>query len=413
MKIWLITISAIIPKIEEGNKNRTSWLAEKLIQRGHDILWWNSAFSHQTRRFRDNLENEVTISHHYSMRFLYGIGYRKNVSIRRYIDHLILGWRFKNEAPLCEKPDVIVVSMPDHHLAYEAVAYAKKYNIPVIVDVRDPWPDSFVDRFKSPLLRKLCNLSLWRDKIKLRHLFKKADAIVSISSDLLQWALEKTDNSHTVNSNVFYLATTKKQELGETSIDFINQKIKLQPPNAFNVFFVGAFNNTFDPVLLVHASRLIKERYPSLKINFIIAGSGEKKNEVEQLTKEMDNIYLPGWLNSDQIAFFAQMSHIAIIPSNNNVFTFPNKAFSMIANSLPIINTVKGELENIIQARNIGVNIRPGDIEEIVKAVIYLHDNPTLVKEMQHNVLQFYNEFANPDVVYNAYADYVEKIASR
>jgi len=39
MNIWLITIGEILPIKEDTRKGRTAFLAEKLAERGHNVLW--------------------------------------------------------------------------------------------------------------------------------------------------------------------------------------------------------------------------------------------------------------------------------------------------------------------------------------------------------------------------------------
>ncbi len=51
VKVWLVKDGENLP-IQAGSrkKMRTWMLAERLVARGHSILWWSSTFSHQTRK---------------------------------------------------------------------------------------------------------------------------------------------------------------------------------------------------------------------------------------------------------------------------------------------------------------------------------------------------------------------------
>lgn len=46
MNIWFIQIGEILLLEEKARKMRTSLLAYKLVERGHNVLWWTSAFDH-------------------------------------------------------------------------------------------------------------------------------------------------------------------------------------------------------------------------------------------------------------------------------------------------------------------------------------------------------------------------------
>src|SRR5574341_243598 len=141
MNVWLIQIGETLPLVSNIRKLRTALLADKLITKGHSVLWWASAFDHLQKKWISKQETEVKISNNFTIKLLKGIGYKRNVSIRRFIDHRIIAKRFRELVSAESRPDIIVASLPSHDLAYEAVMYANKNNIPIIVDIRDPWPD--------------------------------------------------------------------------------------------------------------------------------------------------------------------------------------------------------------------------------------------------------------------------------
>lgn len=46
MNIWLIQTGEPVPVGDNIKKMRTAILADKLVERGHSVLWWVSAFDH-------------------------------------------------------------------------------------------------------------------------------------------------------------------------------------------------------------------------------------------------------------------------------------------------------------------------------------------------------------------------------
>ena len=83
---------------------------------------------------------------------------QKHVGIARIINHRLLGVNFTDYASKQLQPDVIHVGNIPIELAYAVVKYAKLYSIPVIVDIRDLWPDIF-DFIPYPLNGCVLNLS--------------------------------------------------------------------------------------------------------------------------------------------------------------------------------------------------------------------------------------------------------------
>jgi len=50
MNIWLMQTGEPLPIRNGIRKMRTAVLADKLLERGHKILWWASAFEHQQKK---------------------------------------------------------------------------------------------------------------------------------------------------------------------------------------------------------------------------------------------------------------------------------------------------------------------------------------------------------------------------
>ena len=91
MKIWIVTIGEPIP-IEENKLrlHRTGILFESLYSRTNNkIVWWTSNYNHFLKKqFSD--KNQILLNQNASIKLLKTPGYKKNVSIRRFYDHLIL-----------------------------------------------------------------------------------------------------------------------------------------------------------------------------------------------------------------------------------------------------------------------------------------------------------------------------------
>ena len=204
MNIWLITIGEPLPLEPDVRKYRTAMLADKLIELGHTVRWWTGAFEHQRKVMQFTKDQEVSLSDRLALQVLRGCGYRRNVSLARYINHQIVALKFRIQSKKFAKPNVIIASMPDHLLAYEAARYARKNNIPFLVDIRDLWPDIFLDRFKKMGMYGLGKLVLTRDFMLLTSLLKSAYALTAVSRGYLQWGLDKVRRSQGPFDRVFY-----------------------------------------------------------------------------------------------------------------------------------------------------------------------------------------------------------------
>lgn len=83
---------------------------------------------------------------------MHGPGYSKNVSLSRVRHNRILARTFQKQ--ICQsqpQPDVLFACLPIPELAEKATLYGQERQIPVIVDVRDEWPDLYLTVFPPRL----------------------------------------------------------------------------------------------------------------------------------------------------------------------------------------------------------------------------------------------------------------------
>ena len=208
MNIWLVQTGEPLPLEDNIKKMRTAVLADELIKRGHSILWWTSAFDHFKKDWIFDKDTEVEIKEGLKIFALKGWGYKRNVSFSRIIDHRIVTRKFRRIIPKITKPDIILTSMPPHDLAYEAVKFAKSNKIPILVDIRDPWPDIFLNHTPA-ILRIFAKMLLYNDFKMIKKTMQLADGLIAVTDTFLEWGLKYAERDKILNDNVFYLGGKK------------------------------------------------------------------------------------------------------------------------------------------------------------------------------------------------------------
>ncbi len=405
MNIWLIQIGEILPLDKKEKKMRIALLADKLVERGHNVLWWTSAFDHFKKDWVFKEDTLIDIKERYKIYALKGIGYKKNISLSRFIDHRIIAWKFKRFAPKMPKPDVIVASMPPHDLACEAVMFAKKNNIPVLVDIRDPWPDIFLNHI--PLkFRGLAKIALYKDFRMIKKIMQMADGLIAVTNTFMEWGLNYAGREKNSFDRVFYLGYKKP------SISHISKaKERFLPifenlKDKFIVFFVGTIASYHNPSTLLK----VAERLSEHNIYFVIAGDGEFLRQLKKISTTLSNVFLTGWLNQDEIEFWLQQSKIGVCPTTKEIDLFPNKAFTYLSAGLPIISAFQGDLREIIEKYQIGFYYPPNDVDAIAECIMKLYNNPELYKKMSENAGRVFDEMFDADKIYTEYAEHIEKV---
>lgn len=404
MNIWLIQTGEPLPVNDSVRKMRTALLGDKLVERGHTVLWWASAFDHFKKNWVFKEDTELVIKERLRIIALKGIGYKKNISFSRFIDHRIIAKKFKNQAPKMPKPDIIIASMPPHDLAYKAIVFARENNIPILVDIRDEWPDLFLTTIPARY-HKVAKILLVNDFRMIKKTMHRADGLIAMIDSLLEWGLQYAGRSRTMQDAVFYLGS-KRNSHGSG----VSEKLKFLKAieHQFVVTFIGTFVTNNNPSIIIECAK----EFVGKDICFVLAGDGELFDEIKKKASESQNVFLPGWLNQAEIAALLQYSHVGICPAFQLRNAFPNKAFLYFSAGLPVISAFQGDLKEISEKKQIGFYYPPNDVNGLVECIKKLYDDRVLYKKISENVRRVFDELFEADKIYNEYSEHIERIAA-
>ncbi|MBA7499758.1 hypothetical protein ES704_02505 [subsurface metagenome] len=405
MNIWLIQIAEPLPIAIGVRKMRTALLADKLTGKGHDVLWWTSAFDHFKKKWIFRTDTELNVRNSFNIKALKGAGYKKNISFSRFVDHRIIARKFRRLAPEMPKPDIIITSMPPHNLAFEVVMFAKDNNIPVLVDIRDEWPDLFLN-YVPPRLQRFVKMALFREFSIIKKTMQSADGLIAMMNPLLEWGLNYAKRDKTWRDRVFYLG--HKRGICCTNNPDKMPKLVEDIRDRFVITFIGAFSHNNNPSILIDcAKELIDEN-----ICFVLAGDGDLFAEIKKKSSDLPNMILPGWLEQSEINTLLEYSDVGVCPTTRVRNAFPNKAFMYLSAGLPILSAWQGDLKKIIEEYQIGFYCPPNDVDALVNSIKKLYEDQELHRTMSNNALRVFDELFDADKIYNEYADHIEKIAS-
>ena len=124
---------------------RSMNLARALVEFGHEVVIWGSDFSHTEKQHFFGRHTTVTVEPGYRLQLVHSRGYQRNVSPARMLDHAQLAVALRRQMALQPVlPDVAVVGFPPIEPAYVATKWLTQRAVPVLLDVKDRWPDLFV-----------------------------------------------------------------------------------------------------------------------------------------------------------------------------------------------------------------------------------------------------------------------------
>jgi glycosyltransferase involved in cell wall biosynthesis len=412
MNVWLFTMSQ---RIHDAENTRTFLLARHLRTQGCEVTLWTSAFDHMKKEFRRRHGQVEVLPNGVRAIYLGGCGYRTNVSVRRYVDHWMIARRLSAVAATQPRPDVAVVSLPDHQLAHAAVSFLRRRRVPVVVDVRDQWPDIFLSVIRRPLVRFAARTLLWRDRRMVRRTIAQADATVSMMDSLLRWGCDLAARPAGERDRVFYLATNpalpRELPLDGVAAD-VRTALTRIGARPFHLF-VGTFGIYYNPLLLIAALREMRARGHQPRFDVVIGGTGTNFEEVKAAASEFPHVHLTGWLGKRDIDVLVSRAATGIIPCNLPIHAFPNKAFTYLSGGLPVISSVGGDLQDAVAQRRVGLDFPAGDAAALATCLTRLENDPALLASLSANAAQFFAAELDSDRTYSAYAAHVRRLAER
>ncbi len=387
---------------------RTGMLAEKLVERGHKVRWWINGFEHQRKiRFFDR-PREIQIKQGLKLQVLCGCRYRKNISLARYMDYRLVarGFRFKTRE--LNPPDVVVASLPCHHLAYEGVRFSRERDIPVIIDVRDPWPDIFLNKVRGGPLYGLTKMALTQDFIRLKYSLANADSLTAVSRGYLQWALDRAGRNAGQWDRVFYLGYKSPDDEDSGGVPVPDRLAGLEGKKL--ILFIGTFGFSYELSLVIKAA---KRMYAGgfTDVYFILAGAGEQERSVRDEAAGLPNVIIPGWLNNGEIRFILKRGYLGLVPCRSEKDTMPNKPFEYLSAGLPIVSSLQGEMAGLVEEHGLGLNYTPGSLDGLCNGIEKILNSKGLHKQMSGRARVFFRRYGEADKIHGNYARHIEGLA--
>jgi glycosyltransferase involved in cell wall biosynthesis len=377
MNIWLVNPFDPLPG-EQFRPGRYAFFAQLLSQAGHTVTWWTASFVHMTKSYRSPRTWEERLPHGVTVAMLWAPAYQGNIGPRRLLSHFLWARGFWRAARLTAvPPDVIIASSPPLYAANRALAVAGRRNAQVIIDVKDLWPEAFRSAFPPPLRR--VGMALLQPLRALEDAnFKQADGLIAISQTLLNRA-QAVDQGKKVSCVIPLGVDAAVYEHAAQTGGGAWQK----QGGEFWVAYIGNVGKTYDVGTILEAARLVVRDEPHIK--FFIAGNGPLLQASQEKAQHwgLSNVIFTGFLPVDTLAQLLVQADVglnAIAPGT--VSAFPNKIYDYLAAGLPIVNSVKGELETFIQQQGVGIPYEAGQAASLRDAILTLYKAPEPRAEM-------------------------------
>jgi glycosyltransferase involved in cell wall biosynthesis len=418
MNIWLLQSGEQLPSdgvVGPTRLMRSGLTASMLDAAGHSVTWWASTFNHLAKHHRTEGYAEMRLFSRSRVCLLPGRSYRRNVSVARLVNHWQVAREFTRRAAREPLPDVLLAAYPSVDLAHAAVQFGRCHNIPVAVDIRDLWPDIFLDAVPA-VVRPLARLGISRYRLLRRQTMLRADGIWGTSNRFVDWGLDAAARPRGAQDLTFPLAYLR-DPVDAKSLAAATEKWRAligSAPQGLVFSFVGSFGErVLDLTPVIEAASLARAQ--GLPYTFVLCGTGPALAGFREQAKGLGNLHFPGYVDATAVQALLRMSTAGIVPYRplwDFQMSLPNKAIEYLSTGLPIVACQGGELKRLLQRSGAGLTYDAGSPMDLLRALQQVVQPDFQLRARQAASAVFDQEF-DAGVVYQRYIDSLLTLSPR
>lgn len=384
--IWIINQYASTP--ETGMGGRHYYLAQELAQKGYQVYVIAASYTHILKNAKSFDEEFCLENIQKGFDFLW-IKVPHYVSSRdkqRILNWIYFSWKvLKLPKMLGVKPDVILYSSLSLFGYLSAERLSKKYQIPLVFEVRDIWPLTLIEiggySPSHPFIRLLQSVE--------DRAYRNADKVISN----LKYAVEHMSSRGLDEKKFTWVPNGYSAREILQPIELPQETSVLIPKNKFIIGYTGSIGIANCLQNFIDAAELLKQNE---KIHFVIVGHGEYKEQLMKYAQQMglNNVTFVSPIPKRQIPSMLALFDVCYIGlTKDPLFRFgvaPNKLADYFIAKKPIIYAIdSGKYTPVLDAKA-GYQVPPENSQELANAIEKMFNlSPVERKEMGENGYEY------------------------
>ncbi len=398
--IWIINHYAITPDNPGGTRHYE--IAHRLSKLGFNVVILASSVLHQNpckSILHSGLKYKITdINKNFKFIWLNTITYQNN-TFRRVLNMLSFMWNvfvcykdlINNEN--IPKPNFVVGSTVHPLTPLISKKIAAKFNAEYIFEIRDLWPQSFID------------MGLWKDNSLISKFFlfiekqsiKGAKSIICLSPLTQDYLVEKY---YLERSKIFYIPNGASDLSDDSSL---NSELKFGNKKKFNVIFTGAIITSNRINIICESANLLSN---NSDIQFIIVGDGNEKKSLLEKYNYLKNIQWLDPVPKNEIQNVLNEADLLLLIQGKVAWGSSNKLYDYLSVGKPIVSSVWVSHNDIVNKINAGISIAAEDPIELSEAILKIYNLPENEKKlMGNNAKEYVKKYHSWDMLAQKFSD--------
>lgn len=266
------------------------------------------------------------------------------------------------------KPDIIHVH--DLPLMMTGIKLGRKFNIPVIFDRHEDYPEALRMWKQSGIVAKTIKHPAVVQQIE-RYSVRNADHILVVIDE----AKEKLEKMGISGEKISVVSNT----VVET--DYIESPYQ-KNENAITIVYTGTFSPSRGLETAIEGMVHVKSDLPESRL--VLVGDGADKSvkeNLEELARNLNlekDIIFTGWATRDVMWDYIRKASVCIVPQPSHPFTnntIPHKLFEYMLYGKPVVVSDAKPLKRIVGENNCGTVFKSRSPESFAQAVIDCYRN--------------------------------------
>lgn len=264
---------------------------------------------------------------------------------------------------------------------------------PMVFEVRDLWPDGAIElgKLNNGLL---CNIAIWFEKL----CYKNAALVVPCSKGMEEGVLRKHPTAKTL-----VIPNASDVELFSQVIEE-DKKIPEKYEGKKLFLYAGSLGLMDEVEQVIEGVRLVKD--PS--VLWLVIGDGAEKVHLQQLVTKygLTNVEFLGIMpKTEVIKWFMRVEATFVTFKDLKVLhtSSPNKMFDSFAAGVPIIQSTKGWIKELVERSECGINVEPYNPEQFAAAIELIASDRDYRDKLAVNAKRLAEEEFSRDILAERY----------
>ncbi len=374
MNIWIFNHYAITPNYPGGTRHFE--LGRILAGKGHKVTIFASNFIHMNFNFVDlEAGKPYKIETFDNLRFIWlqTRQYSQNdwSRVRNMLDYS------KNAEQVTQKlvkngqleaPDVVIGSTVHPFAALRASKIARRHKAPFIFEIRDLWPQSFID------------LGVWDEKSYQSRFFNfienktvaRARKIIALSPQTGGYLQERygyaAEDTHYIPNGVYIGKTGKQDEESTDSEPALQAMGGLKSDGSNVVLYSGSLISTNKLETIIEAAALLQGE-EGLRIVMIGKGQEEARYRGLIQSKGLSNISILPPVKKENVPRLLRKADVLLLNQGNVLWGSSNKLYDYLASGRPIISSMHAKHNDVVSKIGGGLSVPPENPWQLAEAI--------------------------------------------